>query len=431
MARLKRDCSRRRMGNSLNNMNHLECIRNAWTIIVRNKVRSFLTMLGIIIGVMAVVVIMSVGAGAQSLILNQIKSMGSNLVGVLPGKSEEKGPPTAVFGILITTLTYEDGRALTTGDNPHIKGAATYVKGVDTVVVGDTQLNTNFVGTTASYPQVEDTAIASGHFFTEEEERSMARVAVLGSDVASELFGDMDPIGVQIKIKRTLFTIIGIMRPRGVSGFQNQDNQIFVPVTTAQKLLLGIDYVSFMRVKVDSADYVEDVKEYMATVLRERHNIDSPESDDFTIRSSDEGLDALISVTNALRFFLAAVASIALVVGGFGIMNIMLAAVQERTKEIGLRKAVGAKHADITLQFLIETVTITFIGGIIGIILGAAISFIVAKVAQGLGYSWDLAIPLPSQIMASGLSIAIGAIFGITPARRASRLSPIEALRYE
>ena len=406
-------------------------LRNAWTILRQNKVRSFLTMLGIIIGVMAVVVIMSVGAGAQSLILNQFKNLGTNLVGILPGKSDEKGPPASVMGIVVTTLKDEDRRAFDNGELPHILASTSYVRGIDTVTSGENKTDTNFLGTSAGYPNVEEVVIAKGRYFTEEEEKSDTRVAVLGSDVAKELFPDQDPLGQTLKIKKTIFQIIGVVKPRGNSGFQNQDNQIFVPLSTAQKLLLGIDYVNFMRVKVDSADSVPEVEEFIKTKLREQHDITNPDNDDFSVRSTNQGIDAILQVTNGLKFFLAAIAAISLVVGGIGIMNIMLAAVEERTREIGLRKAVGAKRNQITSQFLIETIMITFIGGVIGILAGSGISFLVAKIAVQKGYSWDLVITPSSILLGCAVSIGIGLVFGVSPARRAANLNPIEALRYE
>jgi putative ABC transport system permease protein len=412
-------------------MNLLENVHGIWHIIGRNKMRSFLTMLGIIIGIMSVIVIMSVGAGAQSLILNQINGMGSNLVGVLPGKSDEKGPPASVYGIVITTLKYDDAKALVGPGNPHIAAVAAYVRGLDTVYWEDNQVDTTFVGTNASLIDVEDTKVEQGRFFTDEEDRGLARVAVIGTSVKKDLFGDDDPIGKKIKIKKTNFTIIGVMRARGSSGFQNQDDQIYVPITTAQKLLLGIDYINYLRIKIDSAENINESIEYIKSVLRERHKITNPDNDDFSVRSMEQGIEAITSVTNALRFFLAAVASIALVVGGIGIMNIMLAAVQERTREIGLRKAVGAHSRHITTQFLIETVMITLMGGVIGIILGSIISFIVGRVAISMKYDWDIVISFSSILLSCFVSIGIGLIFGILPARRASRLNPIEALRYE
>jgi ABC-type antimicrobial peptide transport system permease subunit len=412
-------------------MNLFENIKNAWDILTRNKVRSFLTMLGIIIGVMSVIIILAVGAGAQSLILTQVKSLGSNLVGILPGKSDDKGPPVSVFGVVITTLTYEDGKALLTGDYPAIKAVAAYVRGSDVLTFQENKFNSTFVGTSYGYPQVEDIKLAEGRFFTEEEERALSRVVVLGSDVAKNLFPDSDPVGQQLKIKRYNFTVIGVVKSRGVSGFQNQDTQVFIPITTAQKMLLGINYVSFIRVKIDEAEHVDPAMEYISSLLRERHNIDNSENDDFSVRSTNQGLEVLTNITNALKFFLAAIAAIALLVGGIGIMNVMLAAVQERTREIGLRKAVGAKRGQIVGQFLIETIFITYIGGTVGIVLGILISIVVALVARSMGYSWDLVISPFSIVFGWMVSVSIGLIFGLAPARRASRLSPIDALRYE
>lgn len=408
-----------------------ENIKTAWDILWRNKVRSFLTMLGIIIGVMSMIVILAVGAGAQSLIVNQVKSLGSNLVAVLPGKSESTGPPAAAFGVVITSLTYDDGKALVNGDFPDLVAMAAYVQSADTITWQENQADTSILGTSFTYLNVEEAKVAQGRFFDEDDEKSYARVVVLGSGTAKDLFGDSSPLGQQIKIKKTNFTIIGVMQSRGTSGFQNQDKQIFVPVTTAQKLLVGINYVNFLRLKVDKPEAVNPSLEYIATKLRERHNITNPDYDDFSVRSTAQGLDALTNITNALRFFLAAIAMISLLVGGIGIMNIMLAAVQERTKEIGLRKALGAKNKQITRQFLVETIFITLVGGIIGIILGSLIAIAVAAIARGMGYSWDLVISPFSIFLGCAVSVSIGLIFGISPARRASRLNPIEALRYE
>lgn len=411
-------------------MNLLEQVRSVWRIIGRNKMRSALTMLGIVIGVMAVIVVMSVGAGAQSLIVNQVKSMGSNLVGVLPGKADEKGPPASALGIVITTFTADDIAAVEK-NIPSVLVSTGYVKGAETINWGDQKTDTNFTGVSAEYPDVEDAKLATGRFFSEEEDRTAVRVVVLGSSVAQDLFGDDDPLGKQIKIKKSLFNIVGVMKERGSAGMQNQDDQVFVPLNTAQKLLLGIDHVSFARFKIDTAENVDPAMEQIAGILRDRHKIDKPENDDFSVRSMAQGLDAIMSITNALKMFLAAIAAIALIVGGVGIMNIMLAAVQERTREIGLRKAVGAKNRDITTQFLVESITITAFGGVIGIVLGILISYIVAKVAQSMGYSWDFVISVTAIVVGCGVSVGVGLLFGIIPARRASGLDPIEALRHE
>lgn len=412
-------------------MNIFSEIKSVWNIIGRNKVRSFLTMLGIIIGIMSVIVVMSVGAGAQSLILNQVSSLGSNLIAILPGKSEDSGPPASAMGIVVTTLTNEDIKALTGPEFPDVVAATGYVRGAETINWGDNKTDTSFVGVSAALPEVEDTSVSSGRFFSEEEEKGLARVVVLGSQVAKELFAETDPLGKQIRIKKTPFTVVGVMTERGSSGFQNQDNQVFVPITTAQKLLLGIDYVSFGRVKINTAEAVDKNVEYIKQTLRERHDITNPEEDDFSVRTTAQGLDALTNITNALKMFLSAIAAISLIVGGIGIMNIMLAAVQERTREIGLRKAVGATNRNIVTQFLIETVAITFLGAAIGILLGIIISFAAGKVAQSFGYHWDIVVSMSSILTACLVGVGIGLVFGIVPARRASKLNPIEALRYE
>lgn len=412
-------------------MNFIESVHSSWVTITRSKMRSFLTMLGIIIGVMAVIIVLSVGAGAQSLILNQIKSVGSNIVGVLPGAAAEDGPPASVMGIVVTTLTYEDGEEIIKRGCDCIEALNMYVSGNETINVEDTIVNTTFTGVTASYLDVEDTDVAQGRFFNTDEEKGVAKVVVLGDEVKEELFGDQDAIGRRIKIKKTNFSVIGVMKKRGISGFQNQDDQVFVPISTAQKLLLGIDHVSMIRAKIDTPENVDKAVESIEQILRDRHDIDVGEENDFVVRSMAQGLEMLSTITDALKFFLVAISAIALVVGGFGIMNIMLATVQERTREIGLRKAVGAKSRHITMQFLVESVVITFLGGAIGIILGILISVIVAKVAQALGYKWDLVITMSFILLGTGVSVGIGLLFGIIPARRASKLNAIEALRYE
>lgn len=412
-------------------MNIVESINISLKTISRTKGRSFLTMLGIVIGVMAVIIVLSVGAGAQSLILNQVKSLGSNLVAVLPGNSEDDGPPASAMGIVVTTLKYSDGEAIEKNGCKCIENVAMYVTGNDNIGAGEENISGTYTGTTANYTMVEEAEVEYGHFFSEDEEKTAGRVAVLGFGTKDKLFGDEDAIGKRIRIGKVNFIVVGVMKERGVSGFQNQDDQLYIPITAAQKLLLGIDYVNFMRIKIDSAENVLDGMESVREILRDRHNIGVDEADDFSVRSTAQGLDAITSITNALKFFLVAIASLALIVGGFGIMNIMLATVQERTQEIGLRKAIGAKSNQITFQFLIESVVITFIGGAIGIFLGIIISVVVAQVAQSLGYSWDLVITPSSILLGAGVSVGIGLIFGIIPARRASKLNAIEALRYE
>lgn len=411
-----------------------QSIKMSLTALLSNKARSFLTMLGIIIGVAAVIIIVAVGAGAQSLIVAQVKSLGTNLVGILPGKAEESGPPASVMGVVITTLTYDDAIALRNKKNvPNIVDAAAYSVSIGTVTWGSVSYDTNLRGTTASYLNVEGGELSEGRFFTEDEEKNLSRVAVLGSKAKTEIFGDSDPVGQRIKIKKHTFEVIGVMKERGKIAFQDYDDQIFLPVKTVQKLLSGVDYLGFIRAKIDNeADIPRAINDIEMT-LRERHDIadQSGAGDDFTVQSAAEALDMITTITNALRFFLAAMAALSLLVGGIGIMNIMLVSVTERTREIGLRKAVGANNSNITWQFLLEAVIITSIGGIIGIVGGVVISFLAAIIIRALGYSWEFSISIWSVLLAFFVALAIGLIFGIYPAHKASKLEPVEALRYE
>lgn len=389
-------------------------------------------MLGMIIGISSVIIVMSIGASAQGLILNQIKGIGSNLVGILPGASSEDGPPAAIMGITVTTLKYEDALALAKKENvPHADAVAAYVKGTATISWQNRNIDTNITGTTASYIEVEDVEVEFGRFFTLDEEKTISRVVVLGSEVAEDLFENFDPVGQTVKVKRESFRVIGVMKERGSVAFQNEDDQIFISLKTAQKLLLGINHLGFVRAKIDDTKNLDQSVEDIKMTLRERHDIDDPAFDDFTVRNVQQALDVFTQVTDALKFFLASIAAIALLVGGIGIMNIMLVSVNERIREIGLRKAVGAKRSNITNQFLVETIVVSLGGGLIGIALGALVSGVIAIVANYLGYEWDFIITINAIVLAAGVSILIGFIFGLYPARKASKLDPIDALRYE
>ena len=402
------------------------------TALLTNKARSFLTMLGIIIGVGAVVLIMSLGSGAQSLILNQIKGLGSNLIGILPGKSETNGPPSSVMGIVITTLTNDDLQAIKTSV-PEITSAVGYSKSVATLSWENNTYDTNINGCSADYLNTEGGQIATGRFFTADEDQGLARVAVLGSVVKDQLFGASDAVGRQIKVKKQIFSVIGVMAPRGKVAFQDYDDQIFVPLSTEQKLISGVNYLAFIRAKVDNENDMDRAVADVEYTLRQRHNItdQSGNADDFSVRSMTQALDMLTTATNALRYFLIAMAAISLIVGGIGIMNIMLISVNERTREIGLRKAVGATNSNIISQFLLEAVTLTLIGGIIGIIWGTLVSGLVALVVRRLGYDYQFIITWQSILLAVSVSSLVGLIFGIYPARKAARLEPVEALSYE
>lgn len=393
------------------------------------KSRSFLTMLGIIIGVGAVISIMAIGASAQDLLLAQVNAMGTNLVGVLPGASDEMGPPAAVFGIEVTTLKYEDALAL--ADLPHVLAVNPYITGQGTLSYFSRAENYNYSGVGADYLKVEDASVELGRFFRQEEIDGLDRVVVLGSEVKEKFFGEDDPIGKRIKINQVSFKVIGVMEQRGVVTFQNQDEQVFVPIKTAQKILLGVDHLAFLRTKVDKSENIPIVISRIKETLRFRHHIKDPSKDDFSVRSTEQALDILGSITQALKLFLATVAAISLIVGGIGIMNIMFVVVNERTREIGLRKALGAKRKDILTQFLIESATMTLIGGIIGIILGILISLVVSLGVNYFGYDWRFIITPLSVFVSTLMAVSVGLAFGLWPANRASKLNSIEALRYE
>ena len=411
-----------------------QSIKISLRALLSNKGRSFLTMLGIIIGVSSVIIIMAVGAGAQSLIFAQIKSVGSDLVGVLPGKAEKDEPPAQAMGIVVTTLKYDDAIALRNKKNvPNLKYVCGYSMGMGTLSWNSNNYDSNIYGAMASYLDVEGGEVEEGRFFTDEEEKNLSKVVVLGHTVKKELFGDSPAIGQKIKVKKHSFEVIGIMKERGKVAMQDYDDMIIIPIITMQKIIQGVDHLGFIRGKLDNEENLDKVMEDMAIVLRDQHDIkdQSGDSDDFTIRSAAQAIDMIEKVTNALKYFLVAMAALSLIVGGIGIMNIMLVSVSERTREIGLRKAIGARNFDISMQFLFEASTITLLGGMIDIITGSVISLIIAIGAQLLGYDWSFVISPLSIIVALVVSISVGLIFGVYPAKKASELEPVEALHYE
>lgn len=396
------------------------------------KFRSFLTMLGIIIGVASVMIVMSIGSSAQGLILDQVKGMGSNLIGVMPGASEEKGPPATAMGMTITTLKFKDYLALLNEKKvPNVVDVAAYVTGTALVKSNTETKQVNYQGVTASMIHVESIEVQEGRFFLKQEDNNLAKVAVLGANVAKDLFPNVDPIGKNITVKDQLFTVVGVLKKRGTSGFSNTDEDLFLPLFSAQKLLLGIDYLNFIRAKADKEINMDRAVADIKSTLREQHNIKNPDDDDFSVRNTAQALSIITNITNVLKYFLTGIAAISLIVGGIGIMNIMLVSVKQRIWEIGLRKAVGAKRIDIVLQFLIESIFITFSGGAVGIVLGGTIAFLASLIIKHLGYNWQFALPIQSILLATAIAIGIGLLFGMYPARKAGKVSPMEALRYE
>lgn len=392
-----------------------------------NKMRSALTMLGIIIGVAAVITMLAVGTGARQKIGEQIAAMGSNLIIILPGATTTGG--VRMGAGTQPTLSMGDAEAIQK-ESTAVLYAAPVLNGVSQVVYGNQNWSTIVNGTTPSMLAVKDWELLQGRSFTDEEVRSASKVCLVGQTVIDNLFGSTDPVGQVIRIKRIPFTVVGVLDKKGQSPQgQDQDDTIFIPVTTAQKKVFGTTFPGMVRtimVKAKSAEDLDKAEREIKELLRQRHHLAQRQDDDFTVRNLTQMMQAAEESTKVMTLLLGAVASVSLLVGGIGIMNIMLVSVTERTREIGIRMAVGAKTWDIRLQFLIEAITLSLIGGTIGIALGISGSEILSSIA-----GWGTIVSPFSIILSFGFSGLVGIFFGFYPAYKASLLDPIEALRHE
>ena len=406
-------------------MEFSELLQSAIEALELNKIRTALAGLGIVIGIGAVIALVSLGQGTQQSVQNSIQSLGANLITISPG-SQRTGAVQGGFGSS-QTLTLDDALAIEASNFSSISKVSPEISRRSQVTAGRNNTNTSIIGVTQDYASVHNVNINSGTFVTPADVSGIREVAVLGPTAASNLFGDgVDPTGQTIRLNKIPFTIIGVTASKGGTGFGNQDDTIFIPISTAQKVVFGIDYVSDISLSASSPDLITQAENDTGYLLLKRHKINDPTQADFSMFSQSDILSTASSVTGTFTALLAGIAAISLLVGGIGIMNIMLVTVIERTREIGLRKALGAKDSTVIRQFLIESIILTIGGGLVGMILGILLSYIISTVA-----SLPFAISISSILLAIGVSGGIGILFGWYPAKKAADLSPIEALRYE
>lgn len=400
----------------------IDHLRQGVYAITSHKMRSFLSMLGILIGVAAVIAMLALGQGARESISQRLASLGSNLLMVRPGPRRLHG--VSLEAGTVTRLTAQDADAI--AKLPQVKNVSPSVRGRAQIIYGNKNWNTEVRGTGVDYATMRASVPTVGRFFAEEELRVRQKVALLGTTVARELFGDINPTGARIKINRINFRVIGVLPEKGAAHWRDQDDVAIIPVTTAMYRLLGKEYIDSIDVEVKNSGLMEEAERAISELIIKRHRLNKGNEDSFQIRNMAEIQETIESTTKTMTWLLGSIAAISLLVGGIGIMNIMLVSVTERTREIGLRKAVGARRIDIMTQFLIESVVLTFIGGIAGIIVGWCTAWLLANFA-----GWATKVSAFSIMLATTFSIGVGIGFGLWPAKKASELNPIEALRYE
>jgi macrolide transport system ATP-binding/permease protein len=401
----------------------MDHFRQALHAIVSHKMRSFLSMVGILIGIASVIAMLALGQGAKESISERLASLGSNLLSVRPGSSRLHG--VALEAGAVTRFTIQDADAIAKLSDT-VKRVSPSVRGSGQLVYGNKNWNSQIEGTGVDYAPMRAAVPTVGRFFTEKELRMRQKLAVIGTTVVEELFANANPIGATIKINRINFKVIGVLPEKGASPFRDQDDVVVIPITTAMYRLLGKQYIDGIDVEVRNPQIMEEAQEAIRKLIIKRHHLNKEKEDTFTIRNMADIQEALQSTTKTMTWLLGSIAAIALLVGGIGIMNIMLVSVSERTREIGLRKALGAKKVDIMVQFLIEAVLMTISGGIVGILCGVGVSLLLALVA-----GWTTKVSLFSIVLATTFSLVVGIGFGLWPARQAAQLHPIEALRYE
>jgi len=387
-----------------------------------NPLRSLLTMLGVIIGVGAVVAMIAIGQGARQAVTQQVQALGSNLLTVFASVAQLGG---VARGDAVRTLTLEDAEAVRK-EVPGVTGISAEFSRAAQVVFRGENTTTTVSGVTPEFQVVRNFRPARGEFFTEEDMRTRAKVAVVGRTVATRILGEADPIGQRFKIRGVTFTIIGVMEEKGATSFSDRDDVVFVPLSTAQRRLFGVQHIRTMHVQMRSPEEMTEAQAVLTELLRTRHRLSPTQDNDFTIRSQADILQAFTGVSQTMTVLLGGIAAVSLIVGGIGIMNIMLVSVTERTREIGIRKAVGARRRDILLQFLVESVALSVTGGVIGVGVGIIGSKLINQFA-----GWATLLSVQAILLAFSFAVAVGVFFGLYPARRAAMLDPIVALRHE